>query len=628
MAHLKKLLEKCKSYEIVSFDIFDTLLKRDVYSPIDVFKIVELQYDKSTNKSSNFTNKRKTAEKFAREISQYDEITLDEIYDVIEFPEEERDILKQMELNVERSVLHVNHEIEPLFRECIASGKTVYIVSDMYLPIDFIEDLLKRESISEYKKLYLSCDYRRTKRSGDLFRIMCEEEGLKPKTIIHIGDSRYADYIAPRKIGMHSFRIPRRTSTTLYMSKPQKDSDFNESCLYSFVNTRECAYEDRGVRLGFEILGPIIYAYSCWLHNNRDIFGGKVKIWFAARDMYLFKEAYKHLFPDDESAYIYLSRKSLRPVYVAALGDITRAGDVFARGNYSFREIIKYLGYSLDDVDFSKVIDIDSRKYNIRKLETYPEIVKALSCSKIIEIEKKRAQLGEMYLEDQGLFDNKIIFADVGWHGTTQLLLQTIQKHRDDSSSIFGMYIGCLDGTKDKIGANSYKTFLFDEEDDSWFKKGIILFESMILAPHGSTAGYRVDGDSVLPVLSKPEEKTAFIESIQKGAMCFIRDYSQSILSKTIKIEKAHVSSAFERMTCKPHNEEIAAIGDLEYDNFYCNKMAAPKRLRHYVFHAKDLKTDLKYSPWRIGFLYRLLRIRLPYAKLYSYARKRQGKQT
>ena len=35
------LFNKCRKYNVVSFDIFDTLLKRDVFFPADVFKLVE-----------------------------------------------------------------------------------------------------------------------------------------------------------------------------------------------------------------------------------------------------------------------------------------------------------------------------------------------------------------------------------------------------------------------------------------------------------------------------------------------------------------------------------------------------------------------------------------------------------
>lgn len=628
MADVEKLIGKCKSYKIVSFDVFDTLLKRDVYSPGDVFSLVEIQYDSANAIQSSFSIKRRNAEKKARENSAYDEITFEEIYDQIDFTLKEKEELKQLELQVESSVLHANYEMLPLFRELIEKGKEIYLVSDMYLPSDFIRDILKRENITGYKKLYLSCDYRKTKRSGELFRVLCEEEHLNPKNVLHIGDSRYADYLGPRKVGMHSVHIQRRTMCTLYMNKPKDSAEIAEKCLYSFINSRTSGFDNRAVSLGFEVLGPIIYSYCIWLHDSIASEKGHNKIWFAARDMYLFSKAYNHLFPSDEATYVYLSRKSLRPLYALSLGNIARSGDVFARGKYSLREIIQYLGYSLNDVDITSDMDIDSKKYDIRELDMYPEVVKALTSDMITKTEEERSKLEEQYLKNCGLFDNRISFADVGWHGTTQLLLNAIQKQNGGNCSISGFYIGCLDGTIDKIGSDNYKTLLFDEDTECLFKKGIILFESLILAPHGSTVGYVVTNNEIQPILSRAEDVSFFIECIQKGAMAFVNDYSNSILSKTIQIDPCSASAAFEKLTSEPHRIEVEAIGDIEYDNFYCNKMAAPRKLSYYFLHVSDFKHDFKYSPWRIGFLYRLFKIRLPYAKLYSYVRRRMGKQT
>lgn len=630
MQNIRKLLKKCESFDIVSFDIFDTLLKRDVMEPIDVFSIIEKKYDSLLqNRKSEYSKKRLLAEKKARESSQYDEITLEEIYDVIDFSDEEKTILKQMELEIEADILHGNKSIISFYKQCIKLGKSVYIVSDMYLPQDFLEKILIREGITGYKKVFISCVYRKTKRSGLLFKVLCEEERISPKDIVHIGDSRYADYIGPRKIGIQGIHINRVECNTLYMETPTGGSSLSARCLYSFVNSRISCYESRGMRLGYEVLGPIIYAYCCWIHGVVIQSQYNYKIWFAARDMYLFKNAYERIYGDlNNGEYVYISRKSLRPMYAEAVHNITRSGDVFARGKYSLKEIVEYFGYSMDEAIIGKDIDIDLKKYDIRKLDQYPEVVKALSSVSIKKKEEELSELGNQYLKEHGLFDRNIILADVGWHGTTQLILQEIQKEKNESVSILGLYLGALDGTKKKIGDKNYDVLIFNEEDDCWFKKGIILLESLILAPHGSTKRYEIKDQAVIPVLAINEQVPTFVLDVQKGAMKFVEDYSKSVLSKMMSLSAKNISAAFENMTCRPKKEELVAIGELEYDNFYCNKMAAPKRLLYYLMHIRELKEDLKYSPWRIGFLYRLFKLRLPYAKMYAFARRKQGKMT
>lgn len=60
----------------MSFDIFDTLLKRDILHPTEVFQILGKQYNDSA-----FMFKRIEAERNLREQSGKEEITLDDIYE-------------------------------------------------------------------------------------------------------------------------------------------------------------------------------------------------------------------------------------------------------------------------------------------------------------------------------------------------------------------------------------------------------------------------------------------------------------------------------------------------------------------------------------------------------------------
>ncbi|MGV3126111.1 hypothetical protein ACEE74_03405 [Streptococcus orisratti] len=58
-----------QKYQIISFDVFDTLLKRDVRQPTDIFDIMSESVTDS-ELASNFSTLRKLAEKTARERSK------------------------------------------------------------------------------------------------------------------------------------------------------------------------------------------------------------------------------------------------------------------------------------------------------------------------------------------------------------------------------------------------------------------------------------------------------------------------------------------------------------------------------------------------------------------------------
>lgn len=627
---IELIKKKIKKYKVVSFDIFDTLMKRDVLNPTDVFQIVQQEFDKRYNTNSDFKRLRIEAEKRARAKSKYPEITFDEIYDELDI--QKKQMFKSMELETESKVLHQNHKLKNIYDICVKSDKDIYIISDMYLPVDFLEKLLKREGYKNYKALILSADYRKTKRSGELYKILLELSGIENDKLIHIGDSRYADYIGARKCGIKAIHINRAAKNTLYMKKPEKNDSFGSRSFFAFVNSRVSKYKKREEKLGYEVLGPILYSYCQWIHEQYEQYrknnsSDNTVLWFAARDMYLFKQAYDIIFEgESEAQYIYISRKSLRPILTSVTGDIAESGRAFARGKYTLRSIVEKMGYSVEDLNEGSIVD--DRRYDIRSLSEYDEVRRALSSTTILKNEHRLAEVGIEYLRTHGLFNSDVVLADVGWHGTTQYLLRKIQKSVTNKGSVYGLYLGCLDSTNARIGRYNYASFVFNENRSSDFSKGILLFESLILAPHGSTIKYVRKQNEVVPELGEPDNISEFLTGVQKGAIEFVSDFKDNILKDNIELTAAMATRSFCNLAMNPSREELETIGNLDYDDFGVSKVAAPKSIFVYATRPKLLYHDLKYSPWRIGFLYKLFKVKLPYAKLYSYTRNKQGKQT
>lgn len=621
---------RIEKYEIVTFDIFDTLIKRDVLRPTDVFEIVQMIYKKRYQENIDFRHIRIEAEKIARENSKYDEVTLDEIYEGIDVPAKEK--YKLLEMETESRVLHQNYVIKKLFDRCVEYGKEVYIISDMYLPRSFLDEVLHREGYTGYKDIILSADYRKTKRSGELYSVFLEKYKIKPEKVIHIGDSWYADYIGAKRVGINAIHIRRLVKDTLYMEVPHDDADIGERSLFAFINSRASGASKRSELLGYEVLGPILYGYCLWIHGCyervKEMTNGATSLWFAARDMFLFNEAYKIIYDDEPKPdYMYISRKSLRPVLTKTTGDITESGNAFPRGECSVGQIVKRMGYNLDDIDETENIDAD-KIVNPRRLSDYPELKVALSSPRILKKESELGELGLRYLKEHGFKDSKIVLADVGWHGTTQYVLQRILNAIGSKEKIYGLYLGCLDSTNDRIGIKNYAAYAFNEDGNSYFANGTTLFESLILAPHGSTVRYRAEDGEIVPVLGEPDNPTDFLMSIQAGAIKFVRDYKNNILSSNISLSSKICTRAFCNLTMKPLKAELDTIGQMDFNDFEWGKMAAPDPLITYFARPKKLYYDLKHSPWRIGFMYKLFKLRLPYGKIYSFIRGGLNKKT
>lgn len=62
------------------------------------------------------------------------------------------------ELAVEREVLIPRKDMVEIFRACVAQGKKVFLVSDMYLTAQMLAPILEENGIAGYQGIYISCD--------------------------------------------------------------------------------------------------------------------------------------------------------------------------------------------------------------------------------------------------------------------------------------------------------------------------------------------------------------------------------------------------------------------------------------------------------------------------------------
>lgn len=96
-----------KNFSVVSFDLYDTLVNRNVANPEDVFDLVEEIYNKKVvfeNKISDFKERRVYAYNVAYEklkASCY----IDDIYnELLEYDDTTKSILKMIEMEIESKI--------------------------------------------------------------------------------------------------------------------------------------------------------------------------------------------------------------------------------------------------------------------------------------------------------------------------------------------------------------------------------------------------------------------------------------------------------------------------------------------------------------------------------------------
>ena len=191
---------------IISFDVFDTLIIRDVPFPTDVFDMLNPE-------DKNFKTRRIEAERIARTQSTKEDITLEEIYKVLMPAASDEELRQAMEreINTELKACKANKPALDFFNSVRESGKRIIIISDMYLKSDTVRLILQNCGYNlDGVNVYISSEYAKTKRTGSLFKTVLSLEYITPHDIIHIGDNWRSDWFRPSMVGMKAILIRTR----------------------------------------------------------------------------------------------------------------------------------------------------------------------------------------------------------------------------------------------------------------------------------------------------------------------------------------------------------------------------------------------------------------------------------
>ncbi len=99
-----------------------------------------------------------------------------------------------------------NPEMLSFFDQCRLEEKKLIIVSDMYYSRDVISRILKNAGyLIEDDSIYVSSEYKTTKKTGKLFQDVISNIGVFPRYVLQIGDDWFSDYLMAKKVGMNSF---------------------------------------------------------------------------------------------------------------------------------------------------------------------------------------------------------------------------------------------------------------------------------------------------------------------------------------------------------------------------------------------------------------------------------------
>ncbi len=266
LATLYSLLDSC---QVLSLDVFDTALLRRVDEPIVVFELIAREYRHRHPDASAFAfaAERQAAEARARGVvwdrSRRGDVVLDDIYASIVLPSDwNGDVLRELELELEALMCVVNPLVHALYRRAIESNKRVAFVSDMYLPVAFIEELLGRAGYAERALVLVSsAEDGESKGSGALYRRLIDRLRVEPGAILHVGDNEMSDVTMARRRGLTAAHYPRcaEHAQSPHRRPPSREpaEAIQRGLLYNrFHAERGQAGTSFWYRVGYEMVGP------------------------------------------------------------------------------------------------------------------------------------------------------------------------------------------------------------------------------------------------------------------------------------------------------------------------------------------------------------------------------------
>lgn len=423
------IAKDCMSYDVISFDIFDTLICRPFMDPKDVFYIVgkELGLDsfrklriKAEIEARNYAE----ATRGNREVTIYDIYRYIHLYTNIDVEEGVK-----MELEVEKELCFPNEQMKRVFNLLKFQGKRIILASNMYLPESMLKELLDKCGITGYEKLFVSCDYQASKRTGTLYKNILSYVGESAK-VIHIGDDHEADFLKAREMGIASI-FYKNVNKAGRQYRADGMSELVGSAYGGIVNYHLHNGKDiysKPYEYGFIYGGLYVLGYCSWIHKFAT--ENKVdKIIFLSRDGKIYQRIFDQMYQGIPSEYMYWSRianlkytadnKHGKYYFLLRVIDDRVNGELQSR-NITIKELLNTYGLNsllplLKDMNLKGDMVLTKENANAVKIFLHQNWNKILlAYSEEVEVVKHKIKKIVNGCK-------KVAIIDVGWNGTGPL---------------------------------------------------------------------------------------------------------------------------------------------------------------------------------------------------------------
>jgi len=571
-----RLIEQVSDVEVISFDIFDTLLERIIEPPNHVKSIVcrslaqhlKIHYE-IVRPVPDLLQCRSEVETQLRQQRQssgldhecrFSDLAAEIAQVIVGKPDPElTSWIIAEELRTESEVLYVKPEMDKILVWLSSLGKRVIAISDMYLDEEHLQQLFDRKGLASHvDQIYVSSTSGVGKYSGRLFEHVLNGEKILPQQLLHIGDNRHSDHIAPAMLGIRSLWLDdkhnnrRRLILKGYARLAEQNPYWRGRHFLQLIKPE--APRNFYFDLGYSFLGPLFCTFILGvIEKTRE--HGITRLFFLAREGELFLRLFERLSlrwlePEERPTvdYLYVSRKSTAPaamhqglsyeITLAPLHNPNQRGltsicRTFDLPPEAFEAVAKRHGYTIDQ----PINDWRSERY--KALIADPEFQAIV----VHHAREQRVLLGD-YLRQQKFFDHaKVGLVDIGWNGSSQRYFQDAFGEEADYPYVYGLYMGWVHGIKHSFDTdkNTVYGLLYDVRRRNWLEDGFSRFEELFeegaRALHASTLRYRRNEDGrMVPVLkddSAPDRQAELvmnplIEQIHAGVLAFCDQFAKA----------------------------------------------------------------------------------------------------
>lgn len=536
-------IEELSKYDVVSFDVFDTLILRCVEKPEDVFYAVQ-----SALSYPGFKTVRKEAERKARE-KRYQlygdyEVSFEEIWNELSLLTGiSGNTGMKAEWEAEQSFCYANPFFLNKVNKLRKRNLKIIICSDMYFNAEYIKKLLLAKGYPEFDAYYISSDYHKAKHDGKLYEEIRKDFG-ENLTYIHIGDNLHSDIAQATKKKFAS--VHYRDIMTAGNNYRAKDMSHIIRSVYSGIVN---GYLHNGTNrlspefeFGFIYGGLFAVGYCQYIHQfveNKNI----DKILFLSRDGDVLKKVYELMYPAEKGKceYAYWSRLASTKLAARELKALYIERMILHKANQEY--MVKDVFHTMDIDD---LLDEFIKEYSDHKYCPNSMFKGVLVDDTISFINNHWTSVCNHYLEE--ICQGKVYYQqllggaknavaiDVGWVGSGAITLDKMFREVwHFNCRLYGLLAGTCSGnsidhdsTAIEIATGKINSYLFSASNnrDLWkihdaAKGHNMIVELLLSSTEHSFRGFKKNETGNYTFSESIEKIDA--NEIQNGILTFVR---------------------------------------------------------------------------------------------------------